>query len=434
MTQTFAASFAPTTTLQGSTPLWRVAVNDDDTAGYYWGATNSVGSVPVTYTNSAWTAVKPITSAAALTPGVNKYPTGQDTWLIYGPIDLSQVINPQLVFEYYLDSAQGDALKWGVSTNGQTFYGNTQSGPVGRWITQTYSFQTNSTSKTIYLAFAFNSQNNPQRGLGAFIRNVRLTAPQLGFVYLPLVSNNYSPPPPPPVFSYTFNPTDTTDLNAWGGNFTGTTSGYGGSCWFGQGLKTDHGNPVNSFMVANTCKFAPTYASPNVDAPTNFELVVEASPWRLYGEDLYGVIFDAGPGTFGRDGSGNPTFNINGSYYRLSLATNVGNNVVTSILLELCISGSCTPLTSGYAGLQPLPYNLVIAQSAYWDEIRVLRIDDNIKVYINGVKVINLNDGTLVGPRKFGVHIYPLEGNFTDNPPTGAQMEMDFDNIRVYSR
>jgi hypothetical protein len=128
-------------------------------------------------------------------------------------------------------------------------------------------------------------------------------------------------------------------------------------------------------------------------------------------------------------------FNVNGSnFYRLSLATNTGNNLVTAILLERCSGNRCTPLTPGYAGLQELPPDLVTGQSAFWDEMRVLRVGSNIKVVVNGQQVIDLNDGTFVGPGKFGVHIYPLEGNVTTDPPEGAQMQIDFDNIRIYER
>jgi hypothetical protein len=143
-------------------------------------------------------------------------------------------------------------------------------------------------------------------------------------------------------------------------------------------------------------------------------MIVDVSPWRLYGEDLYGVFF---------------SYNGN-SFYRFSLATNVGNNLVTSVLLERCSSGGC----SDFGGLQPLPPGLVIyAQSAFWDQLRVLRVGSNIKVFVNDVQVIDVNDSNPLTGHKFGVHIFPLAGNVTD-PPEGTQMEIDFDNIRVYAR
>ena len=181
LAETFGASFAPTTTLQGSPPLWRVSVNPDDTARYYWGR---VGSG--TFSNSAWSATRPITSAPTLTPGVSTYPAGQDSWLIYGPIDLSRYTYGHLSFEYYLDSQAGDTLLWGYSTDGQVFYGNSQSGPLRTWITDTLAFRSNSTYQAVYLAFAFNSHSNPQ-GKGAFVRNVRLTGEPVKYNYLPVV-------------------------------------------------------------------------------------------------------------------------------------------------------------------------------------------------------------------------------------------------------
>ncbi len=112
---------------------------------------------------------------------------------------------------------------------------------------------------------------------------------------------------------------------------------------------------------------------------------------------------------------------------------NVGNNVVSSILLERCAGGSCTPL--GPTGsFIPLPPGLVIyAQSAFWDQLRVLRVGSNIKVFVNGVQVFDVTDSNPLTGHKFGVLIFPLAGNVTD-PPEGAQMEIDFDNIRVYAR
>jgi hypothetical protein len=98
-----------------------------------------------------------------LTPGVSTYPAGQDSWLIYGPIDLGKFAYAHLSFEYYLNSRAGDTLLWGYSTDGQTFQGNSQSGPLGKWITNTLAINTSLTEfKTVYLAFAFNSHTNPR--------------------------------------------------------------------------------------------------------------------------------------------------------------------------------------------------------------------------------------------------------------------------------
>ena len=415
MTETFSASFAPTTTLSGNTPLWRVSVNPDDSAGYYWDRV-STGA----YANSAWHATKPIDNAPVLNPGTSQYPSGQDTWLLYGPVNLSNYQYIQLAFQYSMGTAPGDSLMWGISTDGQIFYGDQQSGSTSGWlpITHTLKLDNPIDYSAAYIAFAFKSGNTPS-GLGAFVDNIQVAGEPYKLVYLPSVLRNYPPTPTPipPLYGYTFDPGNN-DINTWGGTFTLPTTGYGGPCQYGQFARTNHGNPVNSLAIWNNCKYAYTASSPNVNASANFEMIVDVSPWRLYGNDLYGVFFNA-----------------NGdNYYRLSLASNTGDPLITAILLERCGGGSCTPLTSGYAGLQPLPAGLVVGQPTYWDQIRVLRVGNNIKVFLNNMQVIDLNDGTFVGPGKFGVHIFPLDGNITTNPPEGAQMEIDFDNIRIYQR
>jgi hypothetical protein len=121
ITETFGASFAPVTDPSGATPQWRIITNPGDAAGYYWGRVETG-----TFSNSAWSAARLYTATQVLMPGVSTYPAGQDSWLIYGPIDLSKFEYAHLSFEYYLDSRAGDMLLWGYSTDGQSFYGNSQ--------------------------------------------------------------------------------------------------------------------------------------------------------------------------------------------------------------------------------------------------------------------------------------------------------------------
>jgi hypothetical protein len=234
--------------------------------------------------------------------------------------------------------------------------------------------------------------------------------------------------PLPAAQRYTFDP-GTNDMNIWGGVQETSLSTGLGPCNAVQFQRDGHGNPGGSLALNNSCKYLDSYASPNTHTPQDFELVVQLSPWRLYGEDLFGVTFNASDSTFGPNGA----FNNQGDFYRVNLATNVENNLVTAIMLERCSRG-CAPLTPGYAGLQPLPAGLVTGQSAYWDELRILRIGSNIKVYVNGSLQIDLNDGTFVNNHKFGVHVHPLGGNDAQQPPVGGQMEIDFDNITVYAR
>lgn len=435
MTENFGASFAPVTDLTGSTPQWRIIRNPDDSAGYYW---DKVGAgTPTTFSDSAWSAARVYTATQALTPGVSTYPAGQDTWLIYGPVDLGKFVYAHLSFDYYLDSRAGDTLLWGYSTDGQTFYGNSQSGPLSRWITDAFSFRTDSTFQTVYLAFAFNSHSNPQ-GRGAFVRNVRLTAEPVKLSYIPIVMNNYAPPTPtpiPPLFGYYFDEPDpfgpTSDLSKWGGQFYGTGTGDYGPYAYGQTVRLGHGNPGNSLTLYTTASYITAGTSPNNHAPANFDLYVDTSPWRLYPSDLYGVIFGAGDGTFG---STPGSFNGGGNFYFLYVATSDFSVQPKGIRLDACSGGKCNRLSgnAGNNGFVALPPGF-IGNSSGWDTLHVQRDGTAIKVWVNNKLVISVTDGTYLGERKWGLAI--LAGtNDPTYPPVGGQMAIDYDNVKLYRR
>jgi hypothetical protein len=437
MTETFGAAFTATTSLVGTTPQWRIAVNAGDIAGYYWGRVGVSGTV--TFTNSVWNAGRPVTptQVLTLTPGVSTYPAGQDTWLLYGPIDLSRYSYAYLSFEAYLDSQAGDTLMWAMSPDGQNFYGNMQSGPLGEWITNTYSFRSNPSYQAVYLAFAFNSRTNPQ-GLGAFIRNVRLTGAPLKYTYLAFVANNYAVPTPtpiPPFYGYTFDQADPTgsesDLALWGGQFYGTGSGDYGSYAYGQNVRVGHGDPTNSLTLYTTASYVTAGSSPNNYAPENYDLYVDTSPWRLYPSDYYGVIFGASDDTFGAN-PGN--FNGRGSFYFLYYATSDVSVQPKGIRLDVCSAGKCYRI-SGNAnndGFIALPPSFV-GNSSSWDTLHVQRDGATINVWVNETLVISVTDASYTGARKWGMAI--LAGaNDATYPPVGGQMAIDYDNIKLYSR
>jgi hypothetical protein len=437
LTENFGASFDPITDTNGTSPQWRVLTNPADTAGYYWDRSEAVPGTPAAFANSAWSAAGLYTATQQLTPGVSTYPAGQDTWLIYGPVDFSKFVYGHLSFEYYLDSRVGDTLLWGYSTDGQTFYGNSQSGSLGKWITDALSFRADATFQAVYLAFAFNSHSNPQ-GRGAFVRNVRLTAEPVQYSYIPIVMNNYAPPTPtpiPPLYGYYFDESDPfgagSDLSKFGGQFRGTGSGDYGSYAYGQTVRVGHGNPRNSLTLYTTASYITAGTSPNNHAPANFDLYVDTSPWRLYPSDLYGVIFGAGDGTFG---STPGAFNGGGNFYFLYYATSDFSVQPKGIRLDVCSGGNCNRLSgnAGNNGFVALPPSF-IGNSSGWDTLHVQRDGAAIKVWVNNTLVISVNNSTYTGERKWGLGI--LAGaNDPTYPPVGGQMAVDYDNIRLYSR
>lgn len=439
MTETFGASFAPVTDLNGSTPQWRIIRNPADTAGYHWDKVDA--SAPIAFSNSAWSAARLVTATQVLTPGESIYPAGQDAWLIYGPIDLSKFVYAHLSFEYYLDSQAGDTLLWGYSADGETFYGNSQSGPLGTWITDTFAFRANSAFQTVYLAFAFNSQADPQ-GLGAFVRNVQLTGEPVKYGYLPLIMNNYAAPTPtlpPPLFGpYTFDENNT-DLDHWGGTYNGVGSGTGGSYGYGQFVRTSptHGNPGKSLTLYNGAWWIMTASSPNTDQlPNDFALSVDTSPWIIYPRNagcqpacppdnlgnMYGIIFNASSNTFG---SHPGQFNFDGQFYMVFFY-NIDATKPIGMKLRRCNGGNCVTLQT-----TSLPSGLVHGNAAYWDNILIRRTGANLDVSVNGTSLINVVDSSYTNGR-YGMFIFPSDGNYTAYPVDfNYAMQVDFDNIKV---
>ena len=478
MTETFGPSFNPIASLAGSAPQWRTVVNPPDTAGFYWGRV--AATAPVTFTNSAWSARTPISGQTVWLPGVDNHPAGQDTWLIYGPIDLSRYQYATLTFQYYLDADTNDTLLWGTFKDASHVYGASVSGtPNGEWITSTFAFDRSTAgNNAVYLAFAFQSQSS--HGLGAFIRNVQLNAAPFYYVYAPLVLNNYpltptptatftptptstptSTPTPtitptptqtpiPPLYSYTFDGGNA-DLNQWGGAYYHTGATKYGQCVPGQcaiHYTTPHGNPGNSLRLYTNGTYSFIASSPNTLAPDNFDLYVDLSPWVIYPRDAscvqygcpdndlgdwYGIIFNASNDTFGA----NPAqFAYNKTYYRVYFY-NIDAVRPIEIKLERC-DGSSDPTKNPChnLGTSALPVDF-IGNAAGFDTVHIRRLASGlIQISLNGDLLISASDAYYTGASqgKYGVFIFSWTRNDPQNPPIGYEMQVDFDNVKMYSR
>lgn len=465
MAETFGADFSPIASLEGSTPRWRTVVNTTDTAGYYWDRVDRVYSTPpVTFTNSAWSAALNVAGQPLLLkPGIDNYPAGQDTWLIYGPIDLSRYQYATLTFQYYLDADANDTLLWGAFRDASRVYGASVAGAHnGEWITGTLTLDWSSYGdNAVYLAFAFQSRSSS--GLGAFIRNVRLNAEPFYYVYAPLVAHNYpltptptSTPTPtptptliPPLYGYTFED-GTTDLSRWGGAYYNTGPTKYGQCIPGQcsiHYTSPHGNPSNSLRLYTNGLYSLIASSPNDIAPDSFDLYVDISPWVIYPRnascpygcpdndlgDWYGIIFNASSDTFGANPS---QFAYNKTYYRVYFY-NIDSVKPIKIKLERCDGSSISTNNSCHnLGTSSLPGSF-IGNAAGFDTVHIRRLaGGSIQVSLNGSVLISANDSTYTGSAhgEYGVFIFSWTQNDTANPPTGYEMQIDFDNVKMYSR
>ncbi len=103
-------------------------------APYYWGKSSYLfhgGSY------SGWCCGDHRSGNPDLNPATNDYPNDMKAWMIWGPFDLSDAADAELLFYYWLDTEEGyDFLGIMASTNGTNFYGINTSGISGGWVGQ----------------------------------------------------------------------------------------------------------------------------------------------------------------------------------------------------------------------------------------------------------------------------------------------------------
>jgi hypothetical protein len=182
--------------------------------------------------------------------------------------------------------------------------------------------------------------------------------------------------------------------------------------------------------------------------PSDYDLYVDISPGVIYPRDAscvlygcpsndlgqwYGIIFNASSDTFGTNMS---QFAYNKAYYRVYFY-NVDSVKPIAIKLERC-DGSSNPGDNSCHGLgtSSLPSNF-IGNGGGFDTVHIMRLaSGTIQVKVDGNLLITANDSHYTGPSygKYGTFIFSWDNNATQNPPVGYEMQVDFDNIRVYQR
>jgi hypothetical protein len=264
-----------------------------------------------------------------------------------------------------------------------------------------------------------------------------------------------TPTPTPTPYGDTFDDSGQS-LARWGGAFYGTDSNDGakyGQCVPGQctiHTTYPHGNPGNSLRLYTNglYKFKASSRIDNDILPNDYDLYVDISPWVIYPRDAscilygcpsndlgdwYGIIFNASNDTFGTNMS---QFAYNGKYYRVYFY-NVDSVKPIAIKLERC-DGSSNPANNSChnLGTSSMPPNF-IGNAGGFDTVHIVRLaSGTIQVWVDGSLRITANDNNYTGPSygKYGVFIFSWTQNATQNPPVGYEMQVDFDNIKVYGR
>ena len=160
MTENFEGVFPP--------GAWRVL--GDPT----WAADNFK---PHSNSNSAWCAKG---GSSGLDPATNNYPNNINAWMIYGPFDLSDATEAELIFNYWLEIEENsDYLKWLASTNGTNFSGYQTEKSTSGWAEKRFDLRSVPTlgnlcgESQVWIGFKFDSDSSVTYK-GAFVDDIYL--------------------------------------------------------------------------------------------------------------------------------------------------------------------------------------------------------------------------------------------------------------------
>jgi hypothetical protein len=431
MSQTFDSTYYPTTTLNALG--WHESYIGGATSQYTW---EYVGMAPLT--DTVWSARRNPGGLPRLDPATDTYTKGMQALLIYGPLNLTDYTKLVMTGTYWLDTAGrplDDYLGVAFSTDGTNWeqrYAESASDPS---LSQSHVFYASldevARKPVVWIALIFVSNDDDQVGRGAFVKDVVLRANPAYKIFLPLIRLDPTPTPtltPTPsfVYDYTFGSGQSTDAQfaTWGGKVTDAdcTTADAGGCQWGQNIVTS-GHPGGAMHMYQNGLNALAGASPNNLAPTDFELSADFYAIQGKSDSRLGLVFGASDNAFGRSG-GTPYFDPYRNMYKFDLQFNENDNTVMSYYrLQKFVTAS-----GGYETIVDksiLPSGLV-GHTGTWNNIKIQRLGTKIKVYVNGSQLIDVNDGTYIGSKKYGLFLQSKGLNSAGNP-----LRIYFDNVQV---
>jgi hypothetical protein len=149
--------------------LWNVFDNNGATYGeYYWDDDDFKPH------NNYWSAWVANGGANGVDPQYNNYANNMDTWMMYGPFDLSGCSAADFDFYYWNKSeANFDFFGWGASPNGSNVYGWELSGSQESWNYVDFDLAPYLGDTSVWLAFLFRSDSSVT-DIGTFVDDVTL--------------------------------------------------------------------------------------------------------------------------------------------------------------------------------------------------------------------------------------------------------------------
>jgi len=143
------------------TSVW--TVYDDNSDGYErsWGSNDFTYYYHEDDPSDTWSAWPAAAGADGLDPNVYYYPNNLNSWMIYGPIDLSEMADVFVSFGmWYETEPVFDQVFFGASINGTQFYGYGWSGDSGGWTDHAYWLTSYAGYSEVWLAWVFQSDSS----------------------------------------------------------------------------------------------------------------------------------------------------------------------------------------------------------------------------------------------------------------------------------
>ncbi|MEI2611341.1 MAG: hypothetical protein V9G20_22140 [Candidatus Promineifilaceae bacterium] len=218
-----------------SSAIWTVFDEDGVTNGEYkWGTETYTNTTP-SGTRSAWS-VGDGEQGGLLDPATDGYPPNAKSWLIYGPINVTEMVDGMIMFDYWFQASVGDTFAVMASTDGTNYTGlATSSGGGGNWSNVMYDLGSYAGQAQLYLAFVFNSDGtaNPTNLKSVFLDQVVLAFNMQSKQYLPYVLQDptatHTPtitPTPSATPTSSPTPTATATVGPYVDNFDFSSTGW----------------------------------------------------------------------------------------------------------------------------------------------------------------------------------------------------------------
>jgi hypothetical protein len=390
-----------------------------DGGEYKWERETFSPSPTVGDTTSAW-AVGGGLQGSTLTVNTDQYPTNVDSWLVYGPIDMSGIANSAFTFDYWLQTNGGDNFGVAVSTSGTdiaTFTGYQVFTTTSGWTSAGYDLSSYHGQSTVYIGFNFTSDalgavtNLP----GALVDNVQLLVQGGGEIYLPLIKKDPTPTPSPtPEGGTNYRDGFANDIDGWELRRSDAQERY--DIYHG-----DDTQGVLNVLVKDPEDYI--IVSPLVAAPSiPYSLEINAQHKDPENQDLYGIVFGAD-----WDGTTCPNADFSScfeTYYVLKVEYRDTDGTFLRFKLQKVKS---------FASNQPNDVVELIdwtkVSSTDENDFNVWRVEvlenNKIKIYLNDNKVGDATDNSM------GSFIQPYFGVIVETKSQHSNARAKFDYFEV---